>query len=407
MSARRIVWEIAAAVGVLAALGLASQLLPSRSARDLKAEAAAVFARYPAQDSNASAAEIEKLASALGIRLGKDPVSPLSEKAFQEIKTPLKDYVDTQISTATDEINPMPDALHFYLENNRKTIRAIIETAKSAPPEWEINLEKGVEAPGPNFRALWDLQRLLILDCMDGIATADPTAEERLAAAFEMNERMGKRPETISHIFAAAIAKLHLGVLRKMLSASPEWHKRLQGLDYRKRSAESLLLEAWLLDQYGIPSMTLPGRVALRFGMADYWEKTELLLEEFKKADPCNFPAEAIDADPNLRPSSWSVASGFWYDKAESYARILRLLLDAELTDKILLAKAERARRNSPSESIPGISESVCKDGKWSYVFSGDGKLELSFNKVLKPASRGLDLPLSYSDAGGKGRGLE
>jgi hypothetical protein len=64
--------------------------------------------------------------------------------------------------------------------------------------------------------------------------------------------------------------------------------------------------------------------------------------------------------------------------------RVDRLVLDAELTDRIIHAKVLRAELGHWPTAIPGLETSQMPGGRWVYAVRGDGGMTISFSRELE-----------------------
>jgi hypothetical protein len=81
----------------------------------------------------------------------------------------------------------------------------------------------------------------------------------------------------------------------------------------------------------------------------------------------------------------------------ESVRRADRLMVDTELTDRVLQARELRAKLGSWPQEIPGFAASRMPNAHWIYAPAPDGKLRISLSRELRwEGGTGLILPVSH-----------
>ena len=223
------------------------------------------------------------------------------------------------------------------------------------------------------------------------------------------------RPETTPALLGIAIARLEVGVLRKVSVEESVWERRLTALNPR----------ATLLDQIGLnyrlnslrtgwnavkndadrssfrPVRDFLERPWYRMEMADCSDRMRIELDRLRSSPLSDRSFEAEDAK-----KGWGLAhilaSLAIPNIRNSFARADRLVVDAELTSKVLEAK--RLRRENGGRwpvAIPGIEASHFPEASWRYEVSPDGgQMSIAFSRELaSPYGQGgmKSLPLRFS----------
>lgn len=405
---KKILIEVAVVIVLLIGLLIVADRFLASKNKNWMEGLAALASKYPATGVNQTALDLEDLAARIGVDMaprgmtGRAQSSEQNRKEFEEIKQAMKEYVDRQLSSADDSIAPVPEKLAAFLQKHQAEVDSAYNLLRnSEPPRWDIDISKGPDAPIPYLPGQMFLQRVFVLDILNRMQRRDTSVENSILTAYEMNAALNRRPEIICLNVASNIWKMHIGLLRKLPSTSLAW--LLKELDQRDAYYINIQLEAWMLgqiaDQEELRKKYMPPNIPaflVRFGLNDIWKTTELCLNELKKADPCGFRADEFNA--LYRPAKWNVAgSVLWYDKGESYQRVCRLLIDAEMTRKILEAKAQRTEDGMWAKKIPGIERSTCQNAMWNYEVLDDGTMRLSFNKKLPAMSGAFELPLTHT----------
>jgi hypothetical protein len=82
---------------------------------------------------------------------------------------------------------------------------------------------------------------------------------------------------------------------------------------------------------------------------------------------------------------------------ANSIRRADRLIIDLELTERILEARIRRAALGRWPAAIPGLETSRMPGEHWSYFVGNDGRMTIYFSRELHwEGQRGWMLPLRY-----------
>ena len=95
--------------------------------------------------------------------------------------------------------------------------------------------------------------------------------------------------------------------------------------------------------------------------------------------------------------------------RAERYwRRVCRLLIDLELTQKILQVRQlqSESRLGTWPREIPGIESSICSGAQWVYQVTPEGTMSLAFSRKLEWPGSAADfsLPLTYTEQAQQGR---
>jgi hypothetical protein len=84
----------------------------------------------------------------------------------------------------------------------------------------------------------------------------------------------------------------------------------------------------------------------------------------------------------------------------DCFKRVDRLVIETELTDKVLQARQLRHQNNLKwPPSVPGIETTRFPDAKWIYSVSPEGAMSLSLSKEPKWNASGLVLPCRFASS--------
>ena len=214
-------------------------------------------------------------------------------------------------------------------------------------------------------------------------------------------------------LLGIAIARLEVGVLRKTdFVGEDAWGKRLSTLDGRAVLLDTLVLgyrtefartwwdyvskeygKAWWLRR----AWNVLGAPAHRISMAEY---SNLTRDEFAKLRGAPLSDESFEPPTRDVLDVAHVHVSLQKTARNLFARADRLVVDAELTSKILEAK--RLRRQNGGRwpaAIPGIETSHFRGASWRYEVSPDGgRILIAFSRALaSPAGWKRSIPLRFS----------
>lgn len=373
--------------------------------------------RFPRRGSNEAARALETASATLGLDLAPrtlagrvHPTAKAAER-FQRIKPELVRFIEAQLERPTREIDPPLEPLASFLQDHAEALsivrRLLIE---GAIPRWELDAEK-IDGPIPNLLGHLHLHKLLIADVLvrarDGQQEA---ARAGLEASWRLNLALRDDPILITQLVASGVTRLQAGALRKVDAVPDSWRARLRQLDYRSSIMTALQLEGWMwtmiadLDQVPGPRTwgevgRFLGRPYVRFCLADASERYRRALAR-RAAEPIRCGEGAHDAQRQLAFPRWNwIGKRMFANVIESLARVDRLRLDLELTDKILgLETARRSTAGAWPATVAGIeSSSACPTDHWRYEVQ-DGVMTLSLSRQPDWTGQlGAILPVRFS----------
>ena len=198
-------------------------------------------------------------------------------------------------------------------------------------------------------------------------------------------------------MIGTAVARMHVGLARRLAVPGP-WRARLTGHDYR-----ASLLRAMEVEKIGQMRRLAGSSRYDRAARADYLDLSRILLVGFRDAPVGDGPlAPRFPKDGDATPGGVLVSISM-PNLAESVRRADRLMVDIELTDRVLQARELRAKLGSWPQEIPGFAASRMPAAHWIYAPAPDGKLSISLSRELRwEGGPGLILPASHVLDGGQ-----
>jgi hypothetical protein len=379
--------------------------------------------KYPKRETNEAAKQVEELSKVLGFDLAPSvrtvgtmprPLAPAEAKRGQA----LLDYISTQISKPEASIDAPPEELTRFLEEKRGTLEGIESLVIAGPPPmWSFEISRPErDAPVPNGLGQLRLQRILLARALSAALGGRGDAASRpLEASWNLNESLRTRPETLSLLFAMAIARLQVGVLREVSVDERLWRQRLTTLDPRRPLLDALVLDArlnssrnWWRDFFrndGHSPWYKRARDLLaspmeRVVMVEY---SNLMRDELSRLRGSALSDPLPEPPTPARGSAAQIIASIWMPYIRSsFARADRLVVDAELTSKILEAKQLRKENGMRwPTAIPAIETSRFPGASWRYEVSPKGgRMSIAFSRELASpyGQSGMKaLPLRFS----------
>lgn len=433
MTRSRALRLVAAVVAALAALAgvwiVVGNALASRRERETDRAWTATFGslddlkkKYPTRATNETAMKLEELTRGTvfdltpvvgSVERGRHPGSGWNRSQGAV------DFLLAQIAKPEASIDPPGEEAIRFLEEKRVAVDAIEALLTAEPPaEWTFDPSiPSKERRMPNALGQVRLQRILLARALSAAQGGRTNASARsLEASWNLNESLRMRPEAISALLGIGIARLEVGVLRKVNVEESIWEKRLTalnprtslldwiGLNYRLNS----LWTSWnAVKNDADRSSFQPVRDFLerpwyRMEMADCSDRMRIELDRLR-----SFPLSDRSFEAENAKKGWGLArilaSIAIPNIRNSFARADRLVVDAELTSKVLEAKRLRTENGGRwPAAIPGIESSRYPGASWRYQVSPDGlRMSIAFSRELaSPYGEGgplKPLPLLFS----------
>ena len=382
----------------------------------------ALTAQFAHPSANQTALQLEALSASLGINLlgvqsDRSSVSQAEIKQTDAIHQELQAFLERQLEDDTDAIEPLPQRLQNYLKVHATQLEAIRQQGlQGEMPQWESATPyPGVTQVRPTFAGFVKLQRLLVADALERHRLGQSEAAiASLEASWRLNQALRDRPELMSQTVALIVTKTQAGTLRKMNQLPPVWQQRLMEHDYRQSFLAALNWESWLVadvirntDRLAQPHHSLQQKFwhpirqpYLRLAALDAASKMRQAYRSLPQQNPCLFDAHAFDMDLDTSLAVWNnerEVSLFGF--AQQWRTAGFLMVDLELTQKVLKTKAAIANPQPRPMNAAHRPSLVCPQAQWIYQASPDQGWSLTFSQALeRPAQavKGLVLPLTY-----------
>lgn len=390
--------------------------------------------KFPPVRKNAAAEEFERMAVELGIRpsprdLGADSEAKPDPDAYRQAG--FSSWLDAQIKMADDTISAPPRKLEEFLEQRRPIVSRLVALLVHEVPDWDFDVRqtRGGGMSHPDLLMIVAINKVLLSAALiEERARRHAEAGDYLEASWSLSQSLVERPDFLSLIITVTLWRQQSGAVRKMGEAPFQWLERLSNEGPRRRLVSALEDEPLLA--YASNPDPLWGEAMKRMS-AGYRVAADLVLE----SSPCQLarlsrdeirdrmlgvfkvesePEPVSDEKEEEEPPQESnrpeptpadieraarVMMGIGASTAiDLVRRVERLLVDRELTLKILEVRQERAAsraRRWPARLFDAESR-VCKEASYEYEQRGGG-MRIRFEGFVDEAGApGLILPLSF-----------
>ncbi|MBP0018832.1 MAG: hypothetical protein J7647_14950 [Cyanobacteria bacterium SBLK] len=437
-------WSILSCAVLLAIWVVGGNWLADRQAKEIEEAIAQLQARYPNRDTNDSALKLQALTARLGLFpvaidtrtsayfKAYPPFTPSEEESreWKNIRSELERYLNEQLFQNKETIEPPPESLQRYLQNNARDLEAIQNHILShEPPQWYQNitlwLEDDRRVLSSTFLGLITLQHIFALDMLEKERSGNTEAAwKTLEASWKLNTSLESRYNLLSPLSTIIAGKYQLGVMRKLDRLPSQWQKRLGERDIQKSMFEALETKhlydilrianyhSVLYDEGGDASEPLLLKVLryldvfskpyFTFAAMDVWQFYQQSLLQTEQQNIC-FEKGAHE----FTIARWNIPG--WIYTAILYSQLSKVkvyMLDIELTQQILKVKELARQRGEWPESVSDLDSDICPGAAWIYQVSDEGEMSLALShpeifqkQRQREAARGRTiskLPLEY-----------
>ena len=395
---------------------------------------AAFEAQYPKTRASGTALELEALAASFGLDLVPRDVDPppapteppketdsaansalaapvlrserqrprpeaAATRVFAPIGALASQFTDREVKTSQERVGPPPPVLERFLAEHEGEISAIRSALlRSDEVTWEMDVSKSTESPLPNLLGIMRLQRLLLSRALLEVRAGDSDAAlQTLEACWNLNLAVRSRPELISQLILLAVAKVQLGVLRKVEVPAFAWTDRLRGgavLDGYLAAFENQVwfMSADVSDLTG--SRGASGRILRRVGESFRAESLCAVSRKTLEDEAAEAQRQEAEYAHELESSGENISN-----LVDGFLRLRRYEVDAELTALVIDARMEReaSRRHRWPDKLLSVGRGACPEQKWSYRALENGTARFAFEgRIAESESPALRMPFEF-----------
>lgn len=327
--------------------------------------------RFPARQPNRTALEIERLAAGLGLDFStgaREAVVPTEAAAarWERVAPLLKEHTWVLRANTLDQPPVASAELEaFVVEHGGSLARVRDLLVTAPPPSWELHLERGVEAPLPNYIAQLQLHRLLGVSAHRKLDVDDEAAAAiYLEAAWRLGRDPAENPLMIARLIRLSEIGDEIVAFRRFCSPPSSWHSRLESLDPRPGILRALQIEGWAVHAVELPlgeggSLS---RSWQRMMFVPLGETVQHSVERLRTEDPLTLDFEHFTEEEQRQIPRWAPFSRSLYPNLfDAWSKALRAELAAEHALLVLEARRRLAGGETiagsrrPSTAVPGL----------------------------------------------------
>lgn len=360
--------------------------------------------KFPPVGKNAAAQELERLSLTLGL----DPYGesgdehPSKEDLDAYRQAAFGTWLDAQIKASDDSIALPPPRLAEFLEKRQATVWRVVTLLGREVPDWGFDVRE-VSRPRPELLLVVSLSRLLLSAALvEERAGRHVQAADLVEGSWSLYRSVASSPNLLFQLIGLAVLKLQAGALRKLSEPAYEWPERVSSEAPKEQLLEALQSE---------PLAVLAARRdASLDAQASPWVRGwRAVTDGLRKLSACEIshrPEEEIWKPAMEEFRKWKEAGGDLGiettllavpNLTSSLRRLARLMVDRELTLKILELRIEKAagRPSRWPEKFFDVESRVCPGATYEYRSSGTA-MSLRFVGSVADAGTPLVLPLSF-----------
>ena len=358
-----------------------------------------ILAELPSQEDSEAALRLIEIVDSTGIDLRRPGLvrRPLPESTMSRaLRRAIADYGRSELIRTGGSIQLPPDAVRSFLDEHRSRIEKIVGfLSTSEVPEWKSDISLGYGTPIPNLLGLMHLQNLLVAEILYRAQRGEESNAERvLNASWSLNASLRDRSEVISQIIAISVARFHVGLARRLSIDPTRWRARFLEHDYRKSLLRAMQVEFAV----GLRNLPDGGSRWDRASRADFMDITRSFWVSLRDSPIFDEPKKFDEAVDTRRSGGAVIAAMPLPNLANAVSRADRLILDTELTDRVLELRMQKAALGRWPSALPGnLAVSRVPGGRWIYSVGGDRRMIIHFSRELAwQNQKGLNLPTRY-----------
>lgn len=409
---------VIAAAALYASLHFLAEIQSNRSQHEwatIFASPEAVETRFPPQESNEVARQIEKLAAEVGVDVvprgckDRPRLTDEDKKDYELFHSELVSWVASLSESESSPPPPLPALVVAHLELSKLQIDDLhLLLTQGKLPQWSRDVLRLDPSPIPNLFGILKLQRVLLADAVLSSSRGDgKRVNLDLESSWTLIRCLEARSTTISHLVRVAMARIHTATLRTIPTSDSSWIVRLDPTSFKEGLLLAMRVEAWVvahpdyndrvhMNRRSNPWWERPVYVASR----PYWRLVSLHSSASSRNQVQEIESTrqwCRSSLPELKWSSWNLAK--FHDAPLDLRflayRLKRLELEFELTAWVIRLRSEGvefARRfDTASVACPGDEWLVTENGnEVSVTYSGNVDSQL-------PVRGGVTPPLSFS----------
>jgi len=354
-------------------------------------------ARYPEAPASESAARLRAAAARIGLDLRPSdagdgrPRDP-DRNAYQAVRERLAAFASSQTRKADDALEAPPPEVSAWLSDHDAGIAALVgevgsEDAIVFATDWSSR------EPVASILGVKDVVCVLIVRALERERQGDSKgAVEALEASWRIGGAFRGRGEVISQLIAVGIDSMTMSALRKLRNPPHASPVGLAEHDYLVSMLRALEGQAWEMSadatRLAGAGRARPGarrmrlrveRPYVRLMASDFSLVVGHMVAELKTADPCRMDPDTLIKKFESSLGSWNLLGRMAIPSLiRAWFSAGRPALEAELTQKVLAARALRNEDGGWPAELAGLDSAVCRGSHWVYSNHGDDGVSLT-----------------------------
>ena len=318
----------------------------------------------------------------------------------------LTKWATNEAERPESNVEPPPAGVAAWFLGHASELDGIEGALASGPaPEWAEDPSLLFASPAPNMAGHLQLHVVLVGRALARAAAGDVALAERsLLASWNFAAPQRLRSDVASRSIAALATHLELGALRKLPVSAEPWRARIAAWSPRDSVKRSWTRQAWTTWRAGRRQAAIAPQGTLAQLLARPARRLEAaaFLDGWRAMTEAGIKSPVSDGDGKELAAAFRAGMGRWADAApavpnlaSAWKRADRLVLEAELTNKVFDVRAARAAAGAWPPAVPGIETSKAKDVTWTYAVTPEGRASLSTNRTLTWPDR-ASLPMGW-----------
>jgi Type IV pilin-like G and H, putative len=357
---------------------------------------------------NQTAREVNQFAATqFGLDLISDSKnkSSLSVAKIQEVAkiTPsLRNFFE-QASEKPEKLNRrLPQHVRQYLLKNQDNIANLSNLLiNNEIAEWEFDVDMikrgDINEAVPSFLGYVALQDILLGDVIDKHQKGQTKAMlKSLEASWKLSESLKNQPLLIGQLVNIITSRKQTQVIRHINNVPSHWQQRLTNLNLNESLMAALQSEVFfgftsINRDANFPNMSAETKNYRRWESIDFYRTTQEVYNLVRQQDNfCQLDVKAL-ATKYFEQKGYKDV-GYQTLMLGQLNKANHLMLEAEMTEKVLLIKSNKNKSLQTS-----MNSNICSGSNWVYKKLPNGKWSISLDTQPVWKSNTFKIPLTYT----------
>ncbi len=394
---------IASCLGLIGLSGiilLGSHVIINQKNQEFVNKSSEFLSQFPVNKSNQSSDDLDLLLVKVGLKPVNINPQQYEQKSTPEIEnllTSINSFLQTILRQKTNKYQPITKDLQQFLDKNQIPIIEIQDYILiSEKPTWNYNLQEMFNNPLnyqlPHLVGILNLQKIFMLKILSDYHQGNmPEVNQTLEVSLKINQSIQSQPDLISQLVSLIVTEYQLGILRQIKDLAPQWETKLINYSYNYQEG---ILNAIKIESLMIGSPFYLGEESsnIIFNLFEkpYWQimaqdtaqRMKNSFTELQNQDICS--ANLTELETQLQDFPWwnihaDIATPNF---SKQWLRGGTVMLDLELTQKILQTEVIKQKTGQYPDSLPNLNSQICPEQKWQYQKTNN-QVTLNFSQEL------------------------